>query len=279
MGKTEEKHDAVEAIAELKTAIQDIIHEDSLYEDDFYLLRWVRAGKFNVKKAEKKLRKAAKWRKENEISALAEQPFPEKFLEDVPIYADAVTKDGVVVATLQAELIDIPRLFKEWGREKVVKSAMQGFAQMEKLMLDLNKRKFAGQPLTENSIEGAVLLVDTANLSASDVASMDVIQTVTEVCKKLKKYYPGLASKLIYVNCTSVVDGLLKIARSILESPVLKFEIYKKDEKSNWKEAVAAQIPVHLLRENFGGTRPKDEQTKRVIFIDRDLILHYINAL
>ncbi|CAG7723797.1 unnamed protein product, partial [Allacma fusca] len=86
--------DVTGAIAELKAAIQDIIPEDSLYEDDFYLLRWIRAGKTDVKKAEKKLRKAAKWRKENNISSLALEPFPENWLESHPMFADAVTKEG-----------------------------------------------------------------------------------------------------------------------------------------------------------------------------------------
>ncbi|CAG7784984.1 unnamed protein product [Allacma fusca] len=171
------------------------------------------------------------------------------------------------------------RLFKEWGRENVVTYSVQGFAHVEKLLLDLDKRKFAGQPLTENSTEGVVMLQDVANLSASDMASMDVIQTVTEVSKKLKKYFPGLTSKIIIVNCSPAMDTILKISRSILESPTLKFEIFGTEEKSHWKEAVAAQIPKHLLREPFGGTRPTQVGAKRVTFVDKELTLSILNAL
>jgi hypothetical protein len=277
MGKEGEAVNVVAAIAELKEAIKDISHEDELYEDDFYLLRWLKATKFNLKKAEKKLRKTAKWRKEIDMNSLIKETFPEKLMDDVPIYIDAVTKDGVVVATMQAGVIDIPAVFKEWGREKLVRHLMQAFGQVEKIMLELDKRKYGGQPLTENSVQGAVLLVDTDKLSAKDMSSMEVLQTVTEVCKKLKKYFPVLGSKFIGVNCTSVVDAVLKIAKTILEKASLKFEIYGKEEKSKWHEAVAAQIPAHLLRENFGGTRKED--TKKVNFIDKDYLLSLLDEL
>lgn len=279
MGKTPET-DVVAGIAELKTAIKDIINEDSLYEDDFYLLRWLKAGKFNLKKAEKKMRKAAKWRKENNISALATEPYPEGWLEAVPIHADAVTKEGVVVTSLQFGAVDIPALFKQWGKEQIVKLTVQSFAQLELVMIELNKRKNEGKPLSENSVEGGVMLIDTDKLGAKDLSSLDVLQTFTEICKKLKKYFPGLAAKFIVVNCTSVIDTFLKVARAILEKASLKFEIFGKDEKSNWHEAVTAQIPAKLLRDVFGGTRPTEtEVVKRDRFVDKALILSLVNDL
>ncbi|CAG7728707.1 unnamed protein product [Allacma fusca] len=267
------------ALAELKEAIKDIIHEDALFEDDFYLLRWLKATKFNVKKAEKKLRKTGKWRKEIDMATLSKETFPDKLMDDVPIFVDTVTKDGAAVASLQAGLMDIPRLFKEWGREKLVRHLMQAFGQAESVLLFLDHRKYDGQPLTENSVNGAVFLIDADKLSAKDMSSLDVIQTVTEVCKKLKKYFPLLACKLIAVNCTPVVDVVLKIARTILEKANLKFEIYGKEEKSKWHEALQAQIPVHLLRENFGGTRPKSDDDKRVNYIDKDQIIPLLEEL
>ncbi|CAG7832286.1 unnamed protein product [Allacma fusca] len=276
MGKTAETN-VVAAISELKTAIKDISNEDSLYDDDFYLLQWLKAGKFNLKKAEKKLRKAAKWRKENNLSGLVDEPYPENWLEAVPIHADAVSKTGVVVTTIQFSAVDIPGLFKQWGREQITKLTVQGFAQMENVMLELNKRKFGGQPLTEDSLEGAVMLIDADKLSAKDLSSLEVIQTFTDICKKLKKYFPTLASKIIVVNCTSVIDALLKIARTILEKASLKFEIFGKDDKSNWHEAVTAQIPAKLLPEAFGGTKPKEEPIKRDRFVDKALILSLVN--
>ncbi|CAG7827138.1 unnamed protein product, partial [Allacma fusca] len=41
MGKTTETN-VVAAISELETAIRDISNEDSMYDDDFYLLQWLK---------------------------------------------------------------------------------------------------------------------------------------------------------------------------------------------------------------------------------------------
>ncbi|CAG7722746.1 unnamed protein product, partial [Allacma fusca] len=67
--------------------------------------------------------------------------------------------------------MDIPRLFKEWGREKLVRHLMQAFGQAESVLLFLDHRKYDGQPLTENSVNGAVFLIDADKLSAKDMSS------------------------------------------------------------------------------------------------------------
>lgn len=256
----------------LKLAIKDIIKEDKLYEDDFYLLRWLKGSGMNVKKAEKNLRATAKWRKDFDVASLYNADFPEDWLESLPIYADAVTKEGSIACSVQAGLVDIRGILEERGRKDFVRYLMQAFVQVEVVLLELNRQKYGGQTLTENSIDGGTIILDMDQFAPRQLRSFEVLSTIGEVCKNVVKYFPYLGSKFIVLNCNTVSAVLLKVIRSILESPSFKFEVYGQD-KSEWQDSITEQIPEHLLRDVFGGTRPKEEKMKRDILVDKDRIL------
>ncbi|CAG7716264.1 unnamed protein product [Allacma fusca] len=265
MGKAKEANGAVGAehsIKQLKECISDFISESDLYSDDFYLLRWLRAGSMDVTRAAKLLRNAAKWRKSYELESLLEENFPQDWLETMPIYVDAMSVDGVVVATAEAGAIDFRQIVEEKGKETAVRLMAQAFAQSEKVILERNKINFQDQPLNEHSIQGATLIVDFNNFSARQIQSFRSIQATIDVCKILVNYFPDLGSKFICINCNSVSMVILKILRSIIEGPHFKFEIYGSDE-NEWKPSILPQIPANQLRRPFGGTRDDGETIKR----------------
>ncbi|CAG7833361.1 unnamed protein product [Allacma fusca] len=256
----------------------DIIKEDPLYEEDFYLLRWLKAYNMSVRKAEKHLRSTANWRKENDVASLYDANFPMAWLESMPIYADAVTKDGSIACSIQAGLVDIRGMLEELGRQDFVKYLTQAFVQVERVLIELNKYKNRGQPLTENCIDGGTILLDMDQFAPRQLRSFEVLSTIGEVCKNVVKHFPYLGATFIVLNCNTVSAVLLKVIRSILESPSFKFEVYGQD-RAEWEESIQNQIPAHMLRDVFGGTRPKEEKMKRDILIDRDLILSLAEEL
>ncbi|CAG7825942.1 unnamed protein product, partial [Allacma fusca] len=266
------------AIAELRTNIKDIIHEDSLYGDEFYLLRWLKVSNMKVKKAEKYLRSTAKWRKELDVSSMYNGSFPDGWLESMPIYADAVTNSGSLAASVQAGLVDIRGILEERGRANVVKLLVQAFVQAERVLVELNRNRFGGEFLTENSVEGGTMILDMNNFQARHLGSLQVLQTVGEVCKIIVKYFPVLGARIIVLNCNSFATVILKIIRSILESPSLVFEVYGQD-KSEWQDSITSQIPSHLIRDVFGGTRPTEEKIRRDTLVDTRALLSYARDL
>ncbi|CAG7734568.1 unnamed protein product, partial [Allacma fusca] len=154
----------------------------------------------NVKKAEESIRNAAKWRKENGVASLVEEIFPEGWLETMPMYTDAVTPDGVLIATIEAGLIDFRGILNKFGRKKTVLLFMQAFSQIEQVLIDLNRKNLGDEPLTENSVMGAIILVDMDQFAARQLRTIEGIQAVIEICKNFVKYFPYVSSMFMFIN-------------------------------------------------------------------------------
>ncbi|CAG7722233.1 unnamed protein product [Allacma fusca] len=225
-----------------------------------------------VKKAEESIRNTAKWRQENGVASLIEESFPEGWLETMPIYIDAVTPDGVLIVTIEAGLIDFLGMLNKFGRKKTVLLFMQAFSQIEQVLIDLNRKNLGDEPLTENSVIGAIILIDMDQFAVRQLRSIEGIQAITEICQNLVKYFPYVSSMFMFINCNIVTSALFKIVRPILESPSLKFEVYGQN-KSEWQGRVSNFAPENLLRTPFGGTKPKENIIKRRKMVDRSQIL------
>ncbi|CAG7723375.1 unnamed protein product [Allacma fusca] len=83
------------AIKELREAVKDLVTDDNKeYEDEYNLLRWLRAQNMNVKKAEKMLRTAHYWKLENNVAELVYEDLPLDMIEQFPVFVDGIANDG-----------------------------------------------------------------------------------------------------------------------------------------------------------------------------------------
>ncbi|CAG7827274.1 unnamed protein product [Allacma fusca] len=243
------------AIKKLRDAVEDLVTNDNHdYEDDYNLLRWLRAQNMNVKKAEKMLRNAHAWKHENNVEQLVYEDLPIDMIEQFPIYVDGMSENGTPVASVQAGKVDFAGQLKLMGKERVLRYCIQIFAQGEKFILECNRKSTSNEPLHENSFKGAIAIVDFDRFSYSQIRSIEAIRTSIEVCKIMMNYFPDLGSEMYCINCNSVSRAALRILRPILETQNLTFQVFGTNELE-WKEAILSKIPAHQIRPPFGGTR------------------------
>ncbi|CAG7818771.1 unnamed protein product [Allacma fusca] len=255
------------AIKELREAVKDLVTDDNKeYEDEYNLIRWLRAQNMDVKRAEKMLRHAHTWRLENHVEALVYEDLPQDMIEKFPIFLDGFAKDGTPVSSIQAGRIDLAGQVKLLGREKVLRYCTQIFAQGEKVLLDFNRKNNGNEPIHENSIRGAIAIVDFDQFSYRQVRSIEAVRTAIDICKIMTNYFPDLGSDMYTINCNMFSGIAMRLVRPVLETPYLKFHVFGTNV-NEWKEAILSRIPADLIRPPFGGT--KDE---RYVFVKPDCL-------
>ncbi|CAG7824541.1 unnamed protein product [Allacma fusca] len=262
-----EANDTEAKIAELRNLSQDILLESKEMNNDFVLLRFLRACDWDIKKAKAMMSNAAKWRVENDVDSLIYKEPPVHLLEKMPIYIDGFTNDGLLVASVEAGKIDFRALLNELGKKQIVEVATQSFAQAEKVLLDQNEKYFKNQRLTKESFMGAIVILDFKGFSYWQLQSLKCVQLSIELCQMMVNYFPDLGSHLICINCNRVSRMFLKIVKPIVESPSLKIEVFG-EKQDEWSQVVLANVQADQLRVPFGGSK-----TEKFVFITPECLI------
>jgi hypothetical protein len=84
-----------EKLREFRERVKDIIAESEEYNDDYYLIRWLRARGLDVSKAEEMLRKSMKWRQDNAVDGIdLREEVPVKYRKIYPFSTLGQDKEG-----------------------------------------------------------------------------------------------------------------------------------------------------------------------------------------
>ncbi|KAL5479687.1 hypothetical protein EMCRGX_G023244 [Ephydatia muelleri] len=228
-----------EALGKLMTSLSDVTLPE---RDERYFLRWLRAVKFDVHKAEDRLRKHAELRKElGADTILTDWTPPEVLTKYAPTGLFGEDRDGHPVYYDGFGNLDMKGLFKSCKQDDLRKLKIMHaelcIAKMKEFSAKKGKR-----------IETLTCVVDLENLSLQRHYYWPGIKLVMLTAQ----HYPGIENHIIFIKAPRVFPFAFGIVKHLIdETKQSKFVLLG----ANWREEILQYISPEQLPQVYGGTR------------------------
>ncbi|XP_014211016.1 SEC14-like protein 2 [Copidosoma floridanum] len=231
------------ALMKLRRSVQDVLQP---YHDDHFLLRWLRARKWDAAAAEKMLRDSLAWRKRWDVDQLQEWEEPKILREYLPHGLSGFDKDGAPVIIVPFAGLDLYGILHVVSRKEMIKMTvkkLEGYLQIcreqsEKFGPD------AGQ---------CTVIFDMENFNLRPFMWRPAGELIIALIQMYEANYPEILKICYMINAPKVFAFAFSIAKKFMnEYTISKIQIYKSDP-NKWKNAVLKMIPEEQLPVHFGG--------------------------
>jgi len=213
--------------------------------DDAFLLRFLRARKFDLVKAKEMLIAAEQWRKDFGVDDIIKNfVFTEKKEVDkyYPQYYHKTDKDGRPIYIERLGQLDITALYAATSQERQLKRLV---AEYEKSSTD---RFPACSKTFGHPVETSCTILDLHNVSVSKFYQVkDYVSTASSISQDR---YPETMGKFYIINAPWAFSAVWSVVKPWLDPvTVAKINILG----SGYKETLLQQIPEENLPKEFGG--------------------------
>ncbi|CAG7731856.1 unnamed protein product [Allacma fusca] len=248
------------ALRELRDKLEDVICDDNKFDDDFYLLQWLKAQKMNPGKAETMIRNSIAWRKTNGIIVPeCADDYQCEIGESVKFLLNSKDKNGAPVVCIHLGKSDLRKAIEIFGRERVSKYFYTQFARVEAMMIEHNKRNNANtKRITSDCSTGITAILNSSGYSMRQAQSLESLRVYLDIARCGVGYFPAVLSRICFVNINRIFSMILKLIKPLLTIPGLKQEVYGHDEEV-WRKALLERIDARDLYPDFGGIKPIDQ--------------------
>jgi hypothetical protein len=235
-----------EGLAEFKKNIEAKGKYDKERHNDYMLLRFLRARKFDMAKTELMFMDAEKWREESKVNELvASFAFPEK--EAVfaihPQYYHKTDKAGRSIYIEHLKKMDIGKLFKETTQERLISRHIREYEKFTRYRLQACSAKKG------ENIEQGFSIIDLKGVPLSQFNQVrKIISSLSEISSN---YYPETMGKMFVINTPTLFTAVWAMLKTMLdEHTVSKIQIVG----SNYQKHLLEHIDAENLPAYLGGT-------------------------
>ncbi|RDB15641.1 Sec14 cytosolic factor [Hypsizygus marmoreus] len=232
----------------LETFKKELIDEGIFVKermDDAFLLRFLRARKFDLHKSKEMLINAEQWRKDFGVDDIAQNfEFTEKAVVDryYPQYYHKVDKDGRPVYIERLGQLDITALYAATTQERQIKRLISEYERSSTDRFPACSRVF-GHP-----VETSCTILDLYNVSLSKF--YQVKDYVSQASSISQDRYPETMGKFYIINAPWAFSAVWAVIKPWLDPvTVAKISILG----SAYQPELLKQIPPENLPKEFGG--------------------------
>ncbi|KAG6906973.1 hypothetical protein DXG01_011170 [Tephrocybe rancida] len=213
--------------------------------DDAFLLRFLRARKFDLVEAWKMLKEAEEWRKSDNVDDIISTfDFKEKREVDkyYPQYYHKTDKDGRPIYIEVLGKLDIEALYSVTTPDRQIKRLICEYEKSAKYRFPACSKEF-GHP-----VETSCTILDLYNVSLSKFYR--VKDYVMEASKISSDKYPETMGKFYIINAPWAFSAVWSVVKPWLDPvTVAKINILG----SSYQDELFKQIPRQNLPKQFGG--------------------------
>lgn len=229
---------------------KELIEENVFVEermDDAFLLRFLRARKFDIPKAKAMLISNEEWRKEFGVEDIIKNfDFKEKLEVNkyYPQYYHKTDKDGRPIYIERLGLLDIAALYSVTTQER----------QLQRLVYEYERNTSHRLPACSiasgHPVETSCTILDLKNVSFTNFYRVkDYVMRASSISQDR---YPESMGKFYIINAPWTFSVVWNVIKPWLdEVTVSKIDILG---SAVFKDALLKQIPAENLPEEFGGT-------------------------
>ncbi|OXA56176.1 putative SEC14-like protein 6 [Folsomia candida] len=221
------------------------------FEDDYYLVKWLRARNLDVSKAQEMLLTSLAWRRENRIDGILDReeddvPLKYKRIYPVAIFGDDV--EGNPIMCLPLGRFNHRDNIPELGIERLLRFNMYFMETMVKIVRDKE---------VETGKRGLQLIqiIDMEQYSFKELTCKPAREYIAETQKVLEANYPEILKSMLIINAPKIFALAFKLVKHLLPKETLaKMDIYGQHE-DEWKDVLRSRCAqLNKLPVRWGGT-------------------------
>mmetsp|Transcript_28604 Transcript_28604/g.56206 ORF Transcript_28604/g.56206 Transcript_28604/m.56206 type:complete len:378 (-) Transcript_28604:143-1276(-) len=237
-----------DAVIQLRENVKDMLKDrPSMFNQDWYLVRWVRARKLNVKAATEQLRASLKWRDETKPDEqLKAYNAPEIFEKYWSGGLLGETKAGVPVLVDSFAKLDLLGLIRSTSKAEVLKHWVMWAEGLEDV-LDQACQKH------NREIRQFVLIMNIEGTSSKQLRPA-FMKVYGDALRVLQDNYPERVSRIFIINTPA--PRLLAFGWNLLK---WMFDEGLREKMvfcgKNWQDDLLQEIDASVLPDYFGGER------------------------
>ncbi|KAL6265077.1 hypothetical protein P5V15_005168 [Pogonomyrmex californicus] len=232
------------ALMKFRRSVQDIIQP---HHDDHFLLRWLRARKWDPIAAEKMLRDSMEWRKQWDADNLCNWDIPEGIKNYLPYGLSGFDKDGAPVIIVPFAGLDMYGALHVITQKEFVKIMIKILDGYLKLAREQTKKH--GQVANQLSV-----IFDLEGFNLKQYLWKPAGELVIMFIQMYEANYPEILKICFLINAPRVFAFAFSIVKKFMDDYTLsKIQIYKADP-AKWQAALLKVIPKDQLPAYYGGT-------------------------
>lgn len=232
------------ALMKFRRSVQDILQP---HHDDYFLLRWLRARKWNPTAAEKMLRDSLAWRKHWNADNLDNLEIPEKLKTYLPYGLSGYDKDGAPVIVVPFAGMDM------YGTLHVI--TQKEFVQIMIKILDGFLKLAREQSKKHGEIANQLTVIfDMEGFNLKQYLWKPAGELIITFLQMYEANYPEILKMCFMINAPKVFAFAFSLIKKFMDDYTLsKIQIYKVDPPK-WKEAILKLVPKDQIPAYYGGT-------------------------
>ncbi|XP_050458976.1 SEC14-like protein 2 [Cataglyphis hispanica] len=232
------------ALMKFRRSVQDVLQP---HHDDHFLLRWLRARKWDPTAAEKMLRDSLDWRKQWDADNLSEWDLPQTVKSYFPYGLSGFDKDGAPVIIIPFAGMDIYGMLHVITPQEYVKVTIKILDEHLKLAREQSKKH--GQIANQLTV-----IFDMDGFNLKQYLWRPAGELVLTLIQMYEANYPEILKTCFIINAPRVFAFAFSITKKFMNDYTLsKIQIYKADP-SKWQPVILKVIPKDQLPAHFGGT-------------------------
>lgn len=227
------------------------------HHDDQFLLRWLRARKWDPVAAEKMLRESLEWRKQWDVDRIGEWKTPQILKDHLPHGQCGEDKDGAPVIVVPFAGLDLYGILHVVSRRDMIKATVQILEYYMNLCQEQSKKHgpAAGQ---------VIVLFDMQDFNLRPYMWRPAGEVVITLIQMYEANYPEILKTCFIVNAPKVFALGFSIAKKFMnEYTISKIQIYKGDP-DRWIPEILKVVSKDQLPVHFGGTLTDPDGDERL---------------
>ncbi|KAH0561878.1 SEC14-like protein 2 [Cotesia glomerata] len=232
------------ALMKFRRSVQAILEP---HHDDQFLLRWLRARKWDPVAAEKMLRDSLEWRKKWDVDKLNEWEEPAVVKEGLPHGLCGFDKEQSPVVIVPFSGLDLYGILHVVSRRDMIKATIKTLEHYLKLCNEQGKKHGPGA--------GQVTVIfDMEGFNLRPLMWRPAGEVIITLIQMYEANYPEILKTCFIINAPKVFAFAFSIAKKFMnEYTISKIQIYKADPP-RWKNAILKVVNKDQLPAHFGGT-------------------------
>ncbi|KAK0178529.1 hypothetical protein PV327_007410 [Microctonus hyperodae] len=243
------------ALMKFRRSVRSILQP---HHDDQFLLRWLRARKWDPAAAEKMLRDSLEWRKLWEVDKLVHWKEPQVIKENLPHGICGYDVDGAPVVVVPFAGLDLYGILHCTSRRDMIKATVKV---LEHYLLMCQEQAQKCGPAAGQ----VIVIFDMQDFNLRQYMWRPAGEVVITLIQMYEANYPEILKTCFIINAPKVFTFAFAIAKKFMNDyTISKIQIYKADPQK-WKNAILKMVPKDQLPVFFGGTLTDVDGNSRLV--------------
>jgi len=235
-------------LAQFRGVIKDCkLHDPS----DVYLLRWLIARDFNIKKAEDMLRASVDWRKKNNVNSLLDYKPPEVLEKYLPTGRVGLDKSNYPVWVVRYGRTDMKGLLLSTKKKDYINYTI---SLMEK---DINYIRTYPERhnLSPTEVFKSTMILDMTDFGIQHITHKPTLDASVQYIQFYEANYPEVLRRMFIVNAPKLFGILFNLVKPFLNGTTFsKIMFLGPSDSPQTRNALLAEIDADQLPACYGGT-------------------------